>query len=119
MIFRAQNIHNYTIHFDSFLKLINAFSYRSDNATKIHLAFLLYDFDEDSSISAIDIECMLHVALGDAGLHPQQYQQIASEVMDEVDIDGNRCLNEIEFSRVLARIPDISTRLTVEISGIS
>ena len=117
-IYRGQDITNYTMHFDSFLKLVNAFSYRSDTNAKIHLAFLLYDFNEDSFISNVDIECMLHVALGEAALHPQQYQQISSEVMEEVDLDGNRTLNEIEFSRILGRIPDMAERLTVDIDGI-
>eukprot|EP00461_Guttulinopsis_vulgaris_P003908 UN03909 len=82
---------------------------------KTRLAFAIYDFDGDGYINVLDIECMLNVALGATALHNQQYRQIAYEVMSEVDVDNSGTLTEVEFQRVVARLQDFVTRLTVDI----
>lgn len=111
----SQDITNIVVTFDSFLKFLSSCSYRSDLTTKTRLAFSLYDFDQDGNISVLDIECLLVLALGQTQLHTAQYKQIAHEVMSEVDIDGNGSLTELEFSRVLSRLHDFESRLTLDV----
>jgi len=111
----AQDVVDVVVPFDAFLKFLSACSYRSDLSTKTRLAFSLYDFDQDGSISTLDIECMLVLALGNTQLHTAQYKQIAHEVMSEVDIDGNGTLTELEFSGVLSRLHDFESRMTLDI----
>lgn len=111
----SQDLEGMVMTFDGFLKMLSTCSYRSDLNSKSRLAFSLYDFDQDGDISTLDIECMLTIAMGESQLHPAQYSQIAQEVMSEVDIDGNGTLTELEFGRVLVRLQDFESRMTLEV----
>lgn len=112
---QSQIIEGYTMSLDSFFKLMSAFSYRADLHMKTRLAFAIYDFDCDGYINYNDIECMLILALGHNAFQTQQFKQIAYEVMSEVDVDNSGTLTEIEFSRVVTRLADFTSRLTVDI----
>ncbi len=59
-----------------------------------------------------DILQTLTHTIGTNSMRPDQLQHIASQVMEEADLDGNLKLSRTEFVRILARVGDFSTKFS-------
>lgn len=65
-------------------------------------------------IDVTDIQCVIRTALGDSFSESDTFN-IAREIMQEIDTDGNRQIDVLEFARILKRIPEFMTNFQIDL----
>ncbi len=93
------------LRFDEFLNFLSSMSEAAPREVKAQTAFRLYDFDNDGFISPDDVKKAVNL-LTDNQLTDDDLEIVASRVMGEVDLDGDRLLSFEELNRILEQIPD-------------
>eukprot|EP00808_Paulinella_micropora_P010749 g2319.t1 len=94
----------------NFVAMLNAFSPRASLQVKAFYAFELYDFDGDHFLNTDDIVAVIETTVGKNRMSRQRMLQVAAQVLEEADLDGNLKLSRTEFNRIIKRIPDFVTK---------
>lgn len=113
--------------FDDFVSMCTAFSPRAPKQIKIQTAFRIYDYDDDGFITRNDIKWMIRDLnkssrqeedwkQGPRFLSEAQIDEVADNVMKEVDYFENGRVTYYEFSKVMNRLQDFKLKFTF--SGI-
>lgn len=97
-----------------FLLLFSSLSERAPRETKLHYAFRIYDFDQDSFIGEGDIEQAVRL-LTQGQLAAEEVVKVGRKVLEEGDIDDDKKLSCSEFSHVINKAPDFLTTFNIRI----
>ena len=107
------------LSFDEFVDLYNVMSPRASKETKTQTAFRLYDFDGNGYLTHEDIAQLLKLLSTMKNqkmlFDKAEVKDIVDRVMRDCDIDGNNRLSYAEFSKVVGRIPDFTTKFVIYI----
>ena len=115
MVDDARDVSPYVCSFINFLRMMYVFSSRATFLDKSQVAFKVYDYTGDDVIDTTDIQCIIIAAMGATALSVKDLQRIANEIMNEADLDGNKKLEEIEFSKIVRRIPEFMLRFNFQV----
>jgi len=106
---------DYWITFDNFVSMMNTFSPRASIQVKAYYAFQLYDYDGDKFINTDDIVKTLEDSIGRHRMSYEKMHQVATGVLAEADLDGNKKLSRTEFNRIIKRMPDFTSKFQFSI----
>jgi len=105
----------HVMSFNQFMVMMNTMSHRAPIELKAYWAFKIYDFDHDNFINQDDLLSILKCTIGEEVMSGEQMNEVASQVMDEADLDGNKKLSRTEFIRIIHRLPDFATKFQFSI----
>ena len=91
-----------SLNFDDFLKLCNAFHFRTPVEIKQYWAFNLYDFDNDGLIGLVDCHHCVRYIVG-LTMSDHEIKNIVKRVFDETDLDGDNTLSVGESAAVMRK----------------
>lgn len=106
---------DYWLTFDNFVTMMNTFSPRASIQVKAYYAFQLYDYDGDKFINTDDIVKTLEASIGRHRMSYEKMHQVATGVLEEADLDGNKKLSRTEFNRIIKRMPDFMSKFQFSI----
>ncbi|XP_051979436.1 calcium and integrin-binding protein 1-like [Xyrauchen texanus] len=108
-VFSSSDIKDGSLSFEDFLDLLSAFSDSASLEIKSHYAFRIFDFDDDGTLNASDLEQLVNCLTGetdDTRLSAEEMRQLISNILEESDIDKDGSVNLSEFQHVISRSPD-------------
>ncbi|XP_062847595.1 calcium and integrin-binding protein 1 [Trichomycterus rosablanca] len=108
-VFSTSDVKDGSLSFEDFLDLLSAFSDSATLEIKSHYAFRIFDFDDDGTLDATDLEKLVNCLTGDTAdtrLTPEEMRQLISNILEESDIDKDGTVNLSEFQHVISRSPD-------------
>ncbi|XP_047451561.1 calcium and integrin-binding protein 1-like [Mugil cephalus] len=98
-----------SLTFEDFLDLLSAFSDSATLEIKSHYAFRIFDFDDDGTLDASDLEKLVNCLTGETDetrLSSDEMTQLINNILEESDIDKDGTVNLSEFQHVISRSPD-------------
>uniref|UniRef100_A0AAY4BHN8 EF-hand domain-containing protein n=1 Tax=Denticeps clupeoides TaxID=299321 RepID=A0AAY4BHN8_9TELE len=108
-VFSTSEPNDGSLTFEDFLDLLSAFSDSATLEIKSHYAFRIFDFDDDGTLDAGDLEKLVNCLTGDTDetrLNPEEMRQLIKNILEESDIDKDGTVNLSEFQHVISRSPD-------------
>ncbi|XP_026094332.1 calcium and integrin-binding protein 1 isoform X2 [Carassius auratus] len=108
-VFSTSDPKDGSLSFEDFLDLLSAFSDSATLEIKSHYAFRIFDFDDDGTLDAGDLEELVNCLTGetdDTRLTAEEMRQLISNILEESDIDKDGTVNLSEFQHVISRSPD-------------
>uniref|UniRef100_A0A8C1SK68 Calcium and integrin binding 1 (calmyrin) n=1 Tax=Cyprinus carpio TaxID=7962 RepID=A0A8C1SK68_CYPCA len=108
-VFSTSDMKDGSLSFEDFLDLLSAFSDSATLEIKSHYAFRIFDFDDDGTLDARDLEKLVNSLTGetdDTRLTAEEMRQLISNILEESDIDKDGTVNLSEFQHVISRSPD-------------
>ncbi|CAM4733828.1 unnamed protein product [Leuciscus chuanchicus] len=108
-VFSTCDLGDGSLSFEDFLDLLSAFSDSATLEIKSHYAFRIFDFDDDGTLDARDLEKLVNCLTGetdDTRLTAEEMRQLLNNILEESDIDKDGTVNLSEFQHVISRSPD-------------
>lgn len=119
-VFSTSEVRDGSLSFEDFLDLLSAFSDSATMEIKSHYAFRIFDFDDDGTLDAKDLEKLVKRLTGDteekhnrstgdlnkSSLSDLEMKQLIDNILEESDIDKDGTVNLSEFQHVISRSPD-------------
>ncbi|XP_036431826.1 calcium and integrin-binding protein 1-like [Colossoma macropomum] len=108
-VFSTSDLRDGSLSFEDFLDLLSAFSDSATLEIKSHYAFRIFDFDDDGTLDAGDLEKLVNCLTGetdDTRLTAEEMKQLINNILEESDIDKDGTVNLSEFQHVISRSPD-------------
>lgn len=118
-VFSTCELRDGSLSFEDFLDLLSAFSDSATMEIKSHYAFRIFDFDDDGTLDAKDLEKLVKRLTGEteeksnrttdlnkSSLSDVEMKQLIDNILEESDIDKDGTVNLSEFQHVISRSPD-------------
>ncbi|UXI19103.1 hypothetical protein NH340_JMT05046 [Sarcoptes scabiei] len=91
--------------FNDFIDMLSVLSENASRDNKLYYAFKIYDFNEDQLINADDIEQVIQTLTRNE-LTQEEVAIVRDKVLEEADIDDDKCISFSEFRHVISRAPE-------------
>eukprot|EP00045_Choanoeca_perplexa_P014520 m.171590 g.171590 ORF g.171590 m.171590 type:complete len:193 (+) comp16705_c0_seq49:105-683(+) len=106
------------VEFVDYLEMVSAFSRQADRQTKLDIAFLLYDYDNDGCLGKNDLTRACRKMANSKSLDKDLVETVADLTLRESDLDGDHTLSKFEFEQILATVPNFHELFRFEVTDL-